>query len=67
MIQLLQKDNPTAFSPMGGGLVPTTKGKKKKKDFRIKVRKLANIREAPKHHSAQTPAKMKALANTSKK
>ena len=49
-----------------GGLVPT-KGKKKKKDFRIKVRKLANIREAPKHHSAQTPAKMKALANTSKK
>ena len=30
MIQLLQKDNPTAFSPMGGGLVPT-QGKKKKK------------------------------------
>ena len=66
MIQLLQKGNPTAFSPLGGGLVPT-QGKKKKKDFRIKARKLANIREAPKHHSPQTPAKMKALANTSKK
>ena len=67
MIQLLQKYNPTAFSPMGGGLVPTQVKKKKKKDFRIKARKLANIREAPKHHSPQTPAKMKALANTSKK
>lgn len=51
----------------GGGLVPTQEKEKKKKDFRIKVRKLANIREAPKNHIAQTPAKIKALANTSKK
>ena len=27
MIQLLQKGNPTAFSPMGGGLVPTQEKK----------------------------------------
>ena len=31
MIQLLQKDNPTAFSPMDGGLMPTQEKKKKKK------------------------------------
>ena len=27
MIQLLWKDNPTAFSPMGGGSVPTQEKK----------------------------------------
>ena len=31
MIQLLHKDNPTAFSPIGGGLVPTKVKKKKKR------------------------------------
>ena len=38
MIQLLQKDNPTAFSPMvgGGGLVPTQGKKKKKKTSELK-------------------------------
>ena len=52
---------------MRWGLSAHTRKRKKKKDFRIKVRKLANIREAPKNHIAQTPAKIKALANTSKK
>ena len=37
MIQLLQKDNPTAFSPMvGGGLSAHTRKKKKKKTSELK-------------------------------
>ena len=44
MIQLLQKDNPTAFSPMGGwggggvrwGLSAHTRKRKKKKTLELK-------------------------------
>ena len=41
MIKLLQKDNPTAFSPMGG-LVPTQEKKKKTLDRELVWKEMKN-------------------------
>ena len=50
MIKLLQKDNPTAFSPMGG-LVPTQEKKKKNFGSGISVERNEKLKLQPRTQS----------------